>query len=167
MGLTSSRPISDGLQPAESAPDSTGRSEQRPASLRESTLRVAIGSADGKFVHEHFGRATHFQIFDLTGDTLRFVETRITTPACQHDSHDDRQLERTVDLVSDVDVVLVAAIGPAAEAALATRGVRAFAIQDFIPDALQALQKAVSRAQLTGKSTILQQVWRADHEQEA
>jgi predicted Fe-Mo cluster-binding NifX family protein len=117
---------------------------------------VAIGSVDGKFVHEHFGRATHFQIFDLTGDTLRFVETRITTPACQHDGHDDQQLQRTVDLVCDVDVVLVAAIGPAAEAALATRSIRAFAIQDFIPDALRALQKAVSRAQLIGKSTILE-----------
>jgi len=52
--------------------------------------------------------------------------------------------------------VLVAAIGPAAEAALATRSIRAFAIQDFIPDALRALQKAVSRAQLIGKSTILE-----------
>jgi predicted Fe-Mo cluster-binding NifX family protein len=127
---------------------------------------VAIGSADGKFVHEHFGRATRFQVFDLTGDVLRFVETRITTPACQHDGHDDQQLQRTINVISDVDVVLVAAIGPSAEAALVTRGIRAFAIQDFIPDALRALQKAVSRAHLSGKSTILQQFWRTDHEQE-
>lgn len=156
MALTTSRPTSDGLLSTESPVDSAGRSGQGPASPCQPTLRVAIGSADGKFVHEHFGRATSFQVFDLTGDTLRFVETRITTPACQHDGHDDQQLQRTVDLVSDVDVVMVAAIGPAAEAALVTRGIRAFAVQNFIPDALRALQKAIVRAQLTGKSRILE-----------
>jgi hypothetical protein len=38
---------------------------------------------------------------------------------------------------------------------LATRGIRAFAVRDFIPDALRALQKAVARAHLTAKSNNL------------
>ena len=133
---------------AESRQDSALQPRQCAESPRTSTLRVAIGSADGKFVHEHFGRATRFQIFDLNGDMLRFVETRLAEPACQRDGHDDRQLERVVDLVSDANVVLVAAIGPAAEAALFARGIRAYVVQDFIPDALRALQKAVLRSDL-------------------
>jgi predicted Fe-Mo cluster-binding NifX family protein len=113
------------------------------------TLRVAVASADGKFVHQHFGRATHFQIFELTGTLLRFVETRLATPACGGpDGHNQAQLERMTDLVSDCDVVLVAQIGAGAEAQLAQRGVRVFAVQDFIPDALQALQRAWGRIQL-------------------
>jgi predicted Fe-Mo cluster-binding NifX family protein len=122
-----------------------GDSAEDPIGRRR--LRVAVASADGKFVHQHFGRATHFQVFDLNGSHLSFVETRLATPACGGpDGHNQVQVEALVELVSDCDVVLVAQIGPGATAQLAHRGVRVFEIQDFIPDALQALGRAWSRS---------------------
>ena len=144
---------------AETPRSESAADEERGLATKEPeprTLRVAVASADGKFVHQHFGRATHFQLFELTGTRLRFVETRLATPACGGpDGHNRSKIEEMAELVSDCDVVLVAQIGAGAEAQLAQRGVRVFAVQDFIPDALQALQRAWATIQLRDPSASL------------
>lgn len=39
-------------------------------------MRVAVASADGRHVQEHFGQATRFMIWEVDGGTARLVETR-------------------------------------------------------------------------------------------
>jgi nitrogen fixation protein NifX len=128
-------------------PQDIGGASKEPGQAR--TVRIAAASVDGKFVHSHFGKTTHFQVFDLTGDTLRFVETRRVEPACGPEGHDDQRLRATLELLGDTQVVLVAAIGPGAVAALSARGVRAFEVQDYILNAVCSVQRALAQSRLS------------------
>jgi len=103
-------------------------------------IRVAISSADGKVVHQHFGRTTQFVICEIEQGEARFVEVRPNHPACGgEEGHDEDRMGRTVDLVSDCRAVLCAQIGGGAVARLAERGIQAFVIPDFIESALRRL----------------------------
>ncbi len=103
--------------------------------------RVAVASRDRVMVHQHFGRATHFQIYDLEGGGFRFVETRENIPSCEPGS--GRQAgeshERVVRLLADCRVVLVARIGPGARDVLLTNGLKPYETPMFIDEALQKL----------------------------
>jgi len=102
-------------------------------------VRIGAASADGKVIHQHFGGASAFVIFELDGSRLTFLERRPTEPACGRDGHDPERFQRLVDLVSDCQVVLVAAAGPPAVAALARRGVRLIVSPDLILNAVARL----------------------------
>lgn len=105
------------------------------------TLRIAVASEDGRFVQQHFGRASRFLICEIEGEDATVVEVRENTPACgtadpDDGGHGEDQMTRSVDLVADCDAVIVARIGPSATERLAARGVRAFIYPDTIERAL-------------------------------
>mgnify|MGYP001809847958 CR=1 FL=1 len=105
-------------------------------------VKVAISSADGKTVHQHFGRTTQFIICEIDQGQGRFVEVRSNQPACgggEEDGHDEDRIGRSVELVADCRAVLCAQIGGGAVARLAERGIQAFVIPDFIESALERL----------------------------
>lgn len=103
-------------------------------------FRIAIASADGKIVNEHFGRASRFLILESLNDgTFAFIEARETESACGGKSHSEESLERNAALLSDCEYVLVSQIGPGAECALLRRGITAFPVSLSIGDALHRL----------------------------
>ncbi|OPY58379.1 MAG: FeMo cofactor biosynthesis protein NifB [Pelotomaculum sp. PtaU1.Bin035] len=104
------------------------------------SYKVAVASSDGKFVNQHFGRASQFLIFEIKDDGgFFFLVLRDNTPPCDGGAHNSDLLARTVDLISDCRVVLVSQIGPGAIDALLSRGIQPHVIPDFIEDALKRL----------------------------
>ncbi|OPY88432.1 MAG: FeMo cofactor biosynthesis protein NifB [Syntrophaceae bacterium PtaU1.Bin231] len=105
------------------------------------TMRVAVASRDNVTVHQHFGRATHFQIYDLEGDGFRFVETRENTPSCHPNTWEQEENShgRVVRLLADCRIVLVARIGPGARDVLLANGLKVYELPMYIDDALRKL----------------------------
>lgn len=102
--------------------------------------KVAVASTDGLVINEHFGRANEFLIYDVNDSgSHTLIETRqiIQSPA---DSHDQGVAAKAV-LLADVEVVLVAQIGPGAEKVLRQRGIIALTITGAIEKALVAYGK--------------------------
>lgn len=102
--------------------------------------KVAVASSDGKVINEHFGRSQQFLIFEITDDDKwSFVELRENIPPCGQGEHNENDMQRTVNLLSDCKKVLVSRIGLGAEQALKLKGITAYTIPDFIDDALNKL----------------------------
>lgn len=101
-------------------------------------FRVAVASTDGKYVNEHFGRAKQFLIFDLDSSRYQFLELRRNEPSCRSGQEDEKHLA-TIELLADCQALLVARIGPGAEAVLNQNGIKAYVIPDFIDEALKQL----------------------------
>lgn len=108
------------------------------------TFRVAVSSADGKTVHQHFGRTTQFLIFEVAGSGIRFLERRENLPPCgtsteEDGGHDEDRMSQTIDVVADCHAVVAAQIGYGAVQRLAVRNIQAYIIPDFIDSALKRL----------------------------
>lgn len=102
--------------------------------------KVAVASSDGKVINQHFGRSRQFLIFEIADDvTWNFIEIRENVPPCGSGEHNESDMERTVDLLSDCSKVLVSQIGLGAEQALRYKGITAYSISDFIDHALDKL----------------------------
>jgi predicted Fe-Mo cluster-binding NifX family protein len=101
--------------------------------------RVAVGSRDGLLVHQHFGRATHFQIYEIDGGEFKHIGVRENCPSCGSGDESADPHARVVDLLSDCQAVLVARIGPCAAAALHARGIKCWETQDFITISIRDL----------------------------
>lgn len=109
------------------------------------SLRVAVSSADGKTVHQHFGQTTQFIVCEIDEDRIDVLERRANSPACgtagedDETGHDHDRMERTIALVADCRAVISAQIGAAAAKRLSERGIQAFIIPDFVDSALARL----------------------------
>jgi predicted Fe-Mo cluster-binding NifX family protein len=107
--------------------------------------RVAVASRDNVVVHQHFGRATHFQIYDLSNDGFTFVETRENTPTCGSGSEVEAEShQRVIDLLKDCSAVVVARIGPGAIEVLNTHGLKHYVFPENIDTVLRKLATASS-----------------------
>ena len=102
--------------------------------------RIAVASSDGKFINQHFGRATQFLIFDLESNTpkndYQFVELRPNKPSCNWGEPEEAAHLQTIQNISDCQTVLVSQIGPGALAVLADHGICAVTIFGFIDEVL-------------------------------
>lgn len=122
--------------------------------------KVAVATSDGKTVDSHFGHAQSFLIFEVDEETGAFedVEERDVTAACsgsecggvQKDSgcggHNGAgaghsQMDEIAKVLSDVDYVLVARIGPHAVRALARYKVTAYDIVLPIDEAIKKINE--------------------------
>jgi len=102
-------------------------------------LRIAVASSDGKVVNQHFGDAGRFLIFEVDGETFRFLETRENMPVCNMGHHDEDALTGTANALSDCSFVVASKIGPGAAHVLITRRIRAFVDADFVDKSLAKL----------------------------
>jgi len=105
-----------------------------------SRFRIAVASSDRKYVHLHFGRTTQFQIFDVEGSRLDFVECREVPALCEGGNHDLGQLIRVIGKLRDCQAVLAAQIGPGVQKALSRFGIHPFVFPDTIPSAVKKLR---------------------------
>jgi len=104
------------------------------------SVRVAVASSDGKYINQHFGHAHQFLIFDVQGEhDYKFLEIRNTVPSCKGGDHSSGALENTLNIISDVDIVLVSQIGPGASQYLCSKGIKPVILVDFIDDALNKI----------------------------
>jgi predicted Fe-Mo cluster-binding NifX family protein len=101
--------------------------------------KVAVASTDGKFVNEHFGRATQFLIFEIDQGKYRFIELLKTRPYCNQGEHDDQQLRTAIESLQGCRAVVVSQIGNGAAEVLKRQEIVPFEIRDFIEDALSKL----------------------------
>jgi predicted Fe-Mo cluster-binding NifX family protein len=104
---------------------------ESPVPGRSRAVRVAIGTHSGVRVSEHFGQATRFEIWEVTPDGARLVETRVNRPACgSGDDRADALMEASVAAVADCRAVVVARIGECALNRLDKLGILAFETDD-------------------------------------
>jgi nitrogen fixation protein NifX len=105
-------------------------------------FRIAVASADAKYVHLHFGRTEAFQIFDVDDTRLAFVECRKVPPLCEGGTHDLGNLIRIIGKLRDCQAVLASQIGPGVRKALSANRIAPFVIPDSIPSAVKKLRRA-------------------------
>lgn len=102
-------------------------------------LKIAVASNDGVTVDEHFGRAGTFRIYEVSDDgASRLLENREIRPRADGAPEPAHGSDAAVEQLGDVQAVLVARIGPNSQDALASRGIRSFALGGPIDKALSA-----------------------------
>lgn len=111
------------------------------------TIQVAVASVDGLAVNQHFGRAERFLIYRIGEDgRTELAEDRPVRRACGNGDHETEALAAAAAALADCRFALVARIGPAAEKALAKRGVLAFETAGPVERALGKLAAHLSRS---------------------
>lgn len=103
------------------------------------TKKVAVASTDGKVVNAHFGRASQFLIFEMTDDTISFIELRENKPGCSQLNEPIGTMEETLALISDCQYVLVAKIGKPMKEVLLEAGLVAIEAPGMIEDELMKI----------------------------
>lgn len=109
------------------------------------SFKVAIASNDGKYVNEHFGKTSHFFIFEIKKDgSHEFLEIRENIPPYEELDYDnlknhDNLLEKSINLILDCEIVLASQIGPKAIQILLSNGASAYQIDISIDKALRRL----------------------------
>jgi nitrogen fixation protein NifB len=92
--------------------------------------KVAVGSSDGLTIDVHFGQAEFFFIYEIGEDgNFTRLEKRLIDPG---------SLERKIEQLSDVKVVLIRFIGQHAADRLLAQGIQYFAVDLPVEKALQA-----------------------------
>jgi predicted Fe-Mo cluster-binding NifX family protein len=110
--------------------------------------RVAVSSADGVLINQHFGHAEWFFIYDLEPDgSAVMVERRDVTPWCNIDNHADDEAGASgiADEIQDCGTVLTARIGGPAKRKLEFAGLTVFAEPADIGEALGKLAQYYSK----------------------
>lgn len=99
--------------------------------------KVAVASTDGITINEHFGRAERFWIYEVdeTGSYV-LLESRDAGSASFHEAETIK-----LRLLADVETVLAARIGVAAEVELRNYGVFALPVTGPIEQVLQKYGK--------------------------
>jgi nitrogen fixation protein NifX len=104
------------------------------------TIRVAVGSSDGKYINQHFGHSQKFLIFDIEEKiNYEYIETRNNLPSSNEGDHTSGSLESTLNILKDVDIVLISQIGPGASQYLLNNGIKPFIMPGFIDEELTKL----------------------------
>jgi nitrogen fixation protein NifB len=84
---------------------------------------VAVATKGGGRVNEHFGHATEFQVYEVTGRRVQFVGHRRVDQYCQGGYGEEDQLPSVLRAINDCHAVLVAKIGRCPKDELAQAGV--------------------------------------------
>jgi predicted Fe-Mo cluster-binding NifX family protein len=105
--------------------------------------RVAVTSADGLLINQHFGHAQWFYIIDLEKDgSFKVAEKRDVTPWCRADNHEADSGNDTSGIANDIKdciAVLTAMIGGPARKKLELAGITVFEEPAKIDEAIKKL----------------------------
>jgi predicted Fe-Mo cluster-binding NifX family protein len=110
--------------------------------------RVAVTSADGVLINQHYGHARWFLIYDLEKDgTGILVERREVSPWCSNENQKDEEpgTSEIARDITDCAAVLTARIGPPARKKLELSGVSVFEEHSAIDEALKKLARYYSK----------------------
>jgi predicted Fe-Mo cluster-binding NifX family protein len=116
---------------------------------------VAVTSADGVLINQHYGHAAWFFIYDIEEDgTSTLVEKRAVEPWCGSGGHKDAQ-EGDAGIARDITdcaAVLTAQIGPPARKKLELSGISIFEERSPIDEALKKLARYYSKTRRPGQA---------------
>ncbi|MDR0554917.1 MAG: dinitrogenase iron-molybdenum cofactor biosynthesis protein [Treponema sp.] len=105
--------------------------------------RIAVTSADGVLVNQHFGHAEFFYIIDIDRDgSFTVAEKRKTAPWCVpgvQEKDAEPGGSGIADSIKDCAAVLTARIGPPARKKLELAGLSVFETPAVIADAVKKL----------------------------
>ncbi|MDR0876735.1 MAG: dinitrogenase iron-molybdenum cofactor biosynthesis protein [Treponema sp.] len=105
--------------------------------------RVAVTSADGLLINQHFGHAEWFYIIDAEKDGMfKVAEKRAVTPWCRNENMAADKEPGTSGIANDIKdciAVLTAMIGGPARKKLELAGVAIFEQPDKIDEAIKKL----------------------------
>ncbi|MDR2624467.1 MAG: dinitrogenase iron-molybdenum cofactor biosynthesis protein [Methanobrevibacter sp.] len=74
------------------------------------SYKIAVTSDDGEYVNQHFGKTTHFLIFDVDDDgEYEYLGTVKNNPTCCVNR--ENKSAEAVALISDVDVLITKNVG--------------------------------------------------------
>jgi predicted Fe-Mo cluster-binding NifX family protein len=110
--------------------------------------RVAVTSADGVLINQHFGHTRWFLIYDVAEDgTGSLVERREVVPWCNSTNHTDTEGGDSgiAGDMGDCTAVLTARIGPPARKQLELAGLSVFEEASAIDGALKKLARYYAR----------------------
>jgi predicted Fe-Mo cluster-binding NifX family protein len=116
--------------------------------------RVAVTSADGVLINQHFGHAKWFLIYDLEKDgTSTLVERREADPWCSSENHRDGEEGDSgiAKDITDCSAVLTAQVGPPARKKLELSGVSVFEERSSIDEALKKLARYYAKTHQSEK----------------
>lgn len=85
-------------------------------------MKIAFATADQVHINSHFGWAKLIDVYDVTPDGYRFLETLKFDGDLEDMEHNDK-LEPKLQAMLDCKIVYVSAIGPGAAARLINRNV--------------------------------------------
>lgn len=108
--------------------------------------RVAVASADGRRVDQHFGQARQFDIYDIAPSGVRFVERRNIRRAL---GHHPAEFDRVCLMLYDCEAVVVSRVGPTAAEYLLLKGLRVLQA----PYPVQAVLERLRQLRLLGEET--------------
>jgi len=103
------------------------------------TRRIAVASADGKTINEHFGKASSFLIYEVGKEEQTFIEKRSVTPLSCGSGHSEDGILLTIDALKDCTAVIAVKVGGAVKRALEISGISVFERADSIDNALSKL----------------------------
>ena len=99
-------------RPPTPTPLTPRRSSRHP--VEAATLRMAVGSDDGRAINAHFGHAREFLVFDVSSEGARLVERRRTDRYCDGPvtcGDATPALNGAIEALADCAVLLCARIG--------------------------------------------------------
>jgi nitrogen fixation protein NifB len=108
------------------------------AAPRPAALRVAVASRAGQRVDMHFGQATTFRVYEVTGEQAHLVEERAVDKYCQGGYGEEERLDVTIRALHGCAAVLVARVGRCPAEALEKAGIEVVTAHAF-EDVLGAL----------------------------
>jgi nitrogen fixation protein NifB len=102
------------------------------------SYRVAIAVDANQEILAHFGRASHFAVYEFSSGGATLLDTRTAEAFCRQVDKQQR-LESVADLLSDCSAVVAAAIGPCARQELNSANVQALEYNGRIEDAIRTI----------------------------
>lgn len=133
------------------AAQSAKRAFQKPAGQATRPVLMAVATKGGGVINEHFGHASEFLVYEASGEGVRFIGHRKTTPYCEGgDTCGDGEsaLDQTLRVLKGCEVVLCSKIGyepwgPLEAAGIAPNGEHAMSpIEDAVAAVYEEMRAA-------------------------
>lgn len=102
--------------------------------------KVAFASSDGKVVNQHFGRSKQFLIIEIDNinKEYKILERRINPPS-RGDEQNGKDIDKSIELISDCKVVFVAKIGQCAMPSVVAKGIQVVEMPHPIEDIIEKI----------------------------
>ena len=98
-------------------------------------MLIAVASTDGEMVNEHFGRATHFWVFDVSKSQHVLIMVRKVEPLStgdQNHAFDPARMAKTWEAIKDCERVYCTKIGDRPRLELEKAGITPITYSDAI-----------------------------------
>lgn len=118
-----------------------------------SCTRIAVTTKGHGLINEHFGHAKEFLIYEVSPNSIRFIETREATPYCAGSEFCDQEAETSKKLIqffSDCRAILCARIGLGPRKILEAAGISVNSDHAMVPikQAITDVYQSLSQTEL-------------------